>query len=196
MIRLTSLGMTITLVLLASALRAQNHQGLELLDRSVLIPAETNRDWVGRGRLLDRGDGTWLYLYVHGNHHGLRDTTKKVHLRFSTDEGKSWTKEDTLPDGSAVKGMPVLPPENVELGEVGLVQCPNGDLLALHRRIDAKDRKRLGEGLMRSKDGGRSWQSEGIVMGDTAIKQSLDHCVAGKTILVPFVQGQMRTKAG
>ncbi len=166
--------------------------------RSVVIRGERlGQDWVGRGRLLDLGDGTWLYGYVQGSHHSsVIDSKKALHLRFSRDQGRSWTEADRLADGGNVRGFPIVSSDGRSYSEIDLIRCPNGDLLCLYR-INGADPEvlarrqlmRLGEGQKRSRDGGRTWTEEGIVMDRPSMKASLDHCVVDQTILVPFLTG-------
>src|SRR5688572_17234580 len=80
------------------------------VERTVIIATAPDNTWVGRGRLAIRRK-EWLFAYVAGNHHGGVDTTKRIHLRFSTDEGRTWTAADTLPSGGKVRGFPVGPGE-------------------------------------------------------------------------------------
>ncbi|MEL6896845.1 MAG: hypothetical protein AAFP90_12130, partial [Planctomycetota bacterium] len=79
-----------------------------VLSRTMLIRGEgRRRDWVGRGRLVDLQNGTWAYIYVRGDHHSsVIDRHKQIHIRFSTDQGDSWTDANTLPDGGKVDGFP------------------------------------------------------------------------------------------
>jgi len=166
----------------------KNKEG-RVKERSVLLPARSGGDWVGRGGLAERADGTWIYFYLRGNHHGSHDRSKTLHVRFSTDQGRSWTEADTLPDGSAVDGFPIRSPKNVAFDEVGLITCPNGDLLALHRMIGRKS-QRLGCWVLRSTDGGRSWSVETTLFAERGGKYALDYAVAGDTILAPFIIGR------
>ncbi|MEL7263680.1 MAG: sialidase family protein [Planctomycetota bacterium] len=156
------------------------------------------RDWVGRGRLVDLQNGTWAYIYVRGDHHSsVIDRHKQIHIRFSTDQGDSWTDANTLPDGGKVDGFPIQPKKNEGLSEVEFIRCPNGDLLCLYRVNAAtpqqlKDRQviRLGQFQKRSRDGGRTWVQEPIVMGRTWMKSALDFCTIGNTIHMGFLTGQ------
>ena len=165
---------------------------LPRVERTVVIPTKPDTTWVGRGRLAVHGK-TWLLAYVAGNHHGGVDTTKRIHLRFSNDEGRTWTATDTLPSGAKVAGFPVGPgEEGVEAGELDLIACPNGDLLLLVREMVAvrptpgKGRPGRGMRQFRSTDGGRSWRHEGKPMtaavGGGDFRSSLDHCVIGLDI--------------
>ncbi|MDO8539418.1 MAG: sialidase family protein [Opitutaceae bacterium] len=162
------------------------------VERTLVIRTASDATWVGRGRLAVRGR-EWLYAYVRGNHHGGTDVTKRIHVRFSTDEGRTWTASDTLPSGQKATGLPLGPiEEKVEAGELDLIECPSGDLLILVREMVAvpptKGIGRPGKGMrqFRSTDGGKSWRDEGKPMsaavGGGDYRSSLDHCIIGRDI--------------
>src|SRR5688572_20219186 len=95
------------------------------VERTLIIPTAPEATWVGRGRLAVHGRD-WLYAYVRGNHHGGTDATKRIHVRFSIDEGRTWTAPDTLPSGQKAMGLPIDPgEEKIEAGELDLIECPS-----------------------------------------------------------------------
>ena len=167
------------------------------VERTLVIPTSPEATWVGRGRLAVRR-GEWLYAYVRGHHHGGTDVTKRIHLRFSTDEGRTWTATDTLPSGGKASGLPLGPvEEKIEAGELDLIECPSGDLLILVREMVAvrpvKGVGRPGTGMrqFRSTDGGRSWRDEGKPMsravGAGDYRSSLDHSIVGRDLFTLMI---------
>ena len=109
-----------------------------------------------------------------------------MRIRFSSDEGRTWSDADRFSDGSVVDGAPfeANDPTN-EMSEGIILTCPNNDLL-VHGR-ENNNRQYYGTWQFRSRDGGRSWQNEGRILGRLGIRTSLGHTVVGKTIYLPLM---------
>lgn len=84
-----------------------------------------------------------------------------LHIRFSQNNGTTWTAEDKYLDGSSVTNFPATPgtlSANQGAGEPWLYLAPNGDLLIHMWKADyAADNH--GSWQMRSTDGGKTWSS-------------------------------------
>ena len=155
------------------------------IERALLFSGTGDADWVGRGRLVEHGP-TWIFVYVQSGQHGF-DKSQIMHVRFSTDEGSTWTEADTLPDGTPVRGAPLVShDDDCEVAEGVLVVCPNGDLL-LHAMERTPEISR-GTYQYRSADGGRSWRDEGKVLGKDTLRVALGHTIVGEAIYLPMLE--------
>lgn len=93
--------------------------------------------WHGRVSLEVLDSGVWVMTYKTGSAHGENDGA--LHIRFSTDQGATWTAEDTFTDASAVTGFPMNPSTvtaGEDAGEPWLYLAPNGDLILHMWRAD------------------------------------------------------------
>jgi len=145
-------------------------------------------DWLGRPVLLD--DGTkWIAVYRQGDDHGL-DTSAVFHIRFSEDEGATWTNADTFTDDGAVTGLPTG--GHVVRGilmDAIIMQASNGDLLlhicenVVNVGGDGYD-GRNGTYQYRSEDGGKTWSDEGQINTDATLLGGQDYCVVGSDIYI------------
>jgi hypothetical protein len=133
-------------------------------------------DWLGRPVLLD-ADGVWICTYMSIPSHGP-DVTAQIFIRFSTDEGATWTAANTFTNGSPVTGFPLNETVGTKaLIESTMIKAPNGDLL-----IHAYERAGGGSSQWRSTDGGATWAHEGIINSDTTLVFSDDAKTVGGTI--------------
>jgi hypothetical protein len=115
-------------------------------------------DWVGRASIKRRDDGVLVMAYYRAERH---DTNAgALHLRFSDDNGATWTAEDTKLGGGAVTGFPMNPPVSAgqDAGEPWIYLAPNGDLLIHMWRINYSV-SMGGTYQSRSTDGGETWDS-------------------------------------
>jgi len=117
------------------------------------------KDWLGWPQLRKISSSRWVMTYVASTGHTDNDLTTTIHIRFSNDEGATWTNEDTKLGGGAVSGgFPMLAhnPASRTLGGL-LIVCPNGDLL--FQQYDNHD----GTFQWRSTDDGDTWTDEGLI---------------------------------
>lgn len=150
------------------------------------------KDWVGRGSLTTSGDN-WVFAYTDGYQHG-RKVPRVVRLRFSADEGKTWTEPDTLLGGTPVKGAPsqTKEPDRVELAEGIIITCPNDDLIYVGRTHNSRSNPNKypdGTVQFRSTDGGASWKNEGPLTNPPLAVMALGYAVAGDTIFISLMGG-------
>ena len=130
-----------------------------------------HKDWLGRPALLDLDD-MWVLVYRKARSHGL-DPQSSLHIRFSKDQGKSWTKENMFLNGHRVNGFPIVPhppKENtfdlVDVSEGELVKTPNGTLLLLVREEGTPHN---GTYVWRSRDKGANWEEEEKINSDNTL---------------------------
>lgn len=141
-------------------------------------------DWLGRPVLADDG-ARWIAAYRAATSH-YNTGGGKVHVRFSTDEGATWTNEDTWTDGSAVTGAPFGPhaaDSNDNVGGAVIVVAPNGDILLFTGETGTTG----GAYKYRSTDGGATWADEGQLYAATNIKSD-DAFVYGSTIYISTLE--------
>lgn len=120
-------------------------------------------DWVARAAIRRRpSDNALLLAYYKGTAHAAN--AGALHLRFSDDDGATWTSEDTKLGGGAVSGFPMNPPVTAgqDAGEPQLYVCPNGDLLCQMWRVDYGSAMG-GTYQSRSTDGGETWSTPVLV---------------------------------
>jgi Neuraminidase (sialidase) len=66
-----------------------------------------------------------------------------------------------------------------------ILTCPNNDLL-VHVRENS-DRQYHGTWQFRSRDGGRTWRDEGMILDEPGIRTCLGHTVVGNAIYLPLM---------
>ncbi len=102
---------------------------------SVTVDATTTLDagagaqnWIGRGYVTRRTDGVLVLVYRRASAHNEDDAD--LAIRFSDDDGATWTAVNTTLAAAAVTGFPMNPPiGNISYGEGVPLTCPNGDLI-------------------------------------------------------------------
>lgn len=137
------------------------------------------KDWLAWPQLRKLSSTRWVMTYVASTGHTDNDLTTTIHIRFSDDEGATWTNEDTKLGGGAVSGgFPMLAhnPASRTLGCL-LIVCPNGDLLV--HQYDNHD----GTFQWRSTDGGDTWTDEGLILDSRFISLD-DYEIAGSDIYI------------
>lgn len=136
--------------------------------------AEPN--WLGRPVLLDDGS-KWLSIYKQGNNHAPA-AADVFHIRFSEDEGASWTAADTWTDGAPVTGFPLQKDNGIS--DAIIFKAPNGDLL-----VHGYAHTLVGTYQWRSTDGGETWTDEGLIDdGDVLMVGGQDYEIIGTDIYV------------
>lgn len=127
-----------------------------------------------------------VLAYKDATGHSVNDGA--LHLRFSDDDGATWTAEDTKLGGGAVSGFPMNPTVSAgeDAGEPSLVVAPNGDLLCHMWRVDYSV-SMGGTWQSRSTDSGETWGTPVQVAfvdttGDDLMMMTDDPVVVGSTI--------------
>lgn len=131
-------------------------------------------DWWGRASIKRRtSDNALVMLYRRGSAHDVNDGA--LYIKFSDDDGASWSAENTTLGGAAVTGFPMNPSTlsaGQDAGEPILYVAPNGDLVCHMWRIDYSV-SMGGTYQARSTDGGNSWAaSAAVTFNNTAEDQS------------------------
>ena len=123
-------------------------------------------DWWGRASIKRRpSDNALVMAYYRAPHHALNGGD--LHIKFSNDDGATWTAEDTKIGGGTVSGFPMNPPGltgDQDAGEPWLYVAPNGDLL-LHMWKVAYGVSSAGSWQSRSTDGGHTWDTPTQIRG-------------------------------
>ncbi len=120
-------------------------------------------DWAARASIKRRpSDNALVLAYYRGSAHAAN--AGALHIRFSNDNGATWTAIDTKLGGGAVTGFPMNPPVTAgqDAGEPQLYVCPNGDLLIHMWRVDYAV-SMGGTYQSRSSDGGHTWSTPALV---------------------------------
>lgn len=159
---------------------------VELLDTTVVSGGGTP-DWHARAAIKRRGDGVLVLVYYRSSNHSANDGA--LHIRFSADDGDSWTDEDTTLAGATVSGFPMNPSgagAGEDAGEPWLYLADNGDLILHMWRVDYGV-SNGGTYQSVSTDGGESWSASALVdfggiAGDTNIFATDDDFVLGGVI--------------
>lgn len=121
-------------------------------------------DWVGRPVLVNL-NGTWIAAYRSAiSHTGDLDEPDEIHLRFSSDEGLTWSDEDELLDGTPITGAPFEAHAPNTAAGADLMIAPNGDLLLHVGEVNAAFTA-IGVYQWRSTDDGATWSDEGAIDG-------------------------------
>jgi hypothetical protein len=114
-------------------------------------------DWVARASIKRRpSDNALVMAYYKATRHAGNEGD--LNIRFSDDDGATWTAENTTLGGAAVSGFPMNPTVSAgeDAGEPMLYVAPNGDLLIHMWRVDYSV-SLGGTWQARSSDGGETW---------------------------------------
>ena len=141
-------------------------------------------DWLGRPYLCEH-ENKWIMVYRQGAQH-IVDVNAVLHIRFSDDEGQTWSDADKLLDGTAVVGFPIAG-HTADPKKPAIVAAPNGDLLV-------QTKEELADGTpndtyqWRSVDGGKSWTDEGAIGADVNDVGGDDVLIVGQDIFVTLAR--------
>jgi hypothetical protein len=123
-------------------------------------------EYFGRPSLQILADGTWVMVYIRSKHH-WKDPQGQICVMFSTDEGRTWSEPNTLPDGAPVTGLPGRPSppgSPYDPVEPYVYLAPSGELVATAMNADLspmlEGRAGVADGcawIIVSADGGREW---------------------------------------
>jgi len=163
---------------------------LRKVDKEIIASREGHGelDWLGRARIANK-DGIWVLVYFQSQGHGTRPLGKTAHIKFSKDEGRTWTAPDRWFDGSGIEGMPLeLPRPDSELSEGELLVAPNGDLLLFVNYRTAG--RQFGCLQYRSTDSGKSWIAQGLLDNKTELWMPHDSVVADGKIYMGVIVDQ------
>lgn len=131
--------------------------------RTVLSSVSGSHDWIGRPALIELDSGVWVLFYRSATAHGVADG--EIHIKFSGDEGRHWSDEDTTIGGVAVTGFPVTAQGAVnDTGGPTAIQAANGDLILFTYDTDTPF-VRSGTQQYRSANNGATWAYEFKVTG-------------------------------
>ncbi len=135
----------------------------------------TTADWLGRP-VLCNNDSEWIMVYRQAIDHSSADADCRFHIRFSADEGVTWSAVDTLVSTDAVTGAPFAPhATNTNMTDGIIFRVPNGDLLfQVFEKPGA-----IGTYQYRSTDDGATWTDEGKILTDAALVGGQDHFIIG-----------------
>ena len=128
------------------------------VNSSTIDSGSGSLDWVARASIKRRADDVLVMVYYKSTHHALN--AGALRIRFSDDNGATWTAEDTKLGGGAVTGFPMNPTVSAgqDAGEPWLYLAPNGDLLVHMWRLDYGV-STGGTYQSRSTDGGETWST-------------------------------------
>lgn len=142
-------------------------------------------DHYARPNILDYF-GYWMMIYKRSPYHNIQDTIGMTHIRFSADEGVTWSKEDTLEDGvTPVDGLPTAyHAGNSNQGGGILFTCPGTSDIILHNFETGSANG--GTYQYRSTDAGITWVDEGRVVNDYYMIGEEDYTIVGDSIFVIF----------
>lgn len=139
---------------------------------------------MGRPVLAD--DGTkWIAIYRSATAHDATGAGK-FHIRFSEDEGATWTDEDTFTDTNPVTGAPFIKHgSSTDVSDAIVLVAPNGDLL-IHA-YEGGNAATHGTYQYRSEDGGATFVDEGLIDDGTGIGGQ-DYTIVGTTIYITVME--------
>lgn len=129
------------------------------VDDTSTISSGGSLDWHGRASIVRRADGVLVLFYRRGTKHEVNDGG--LYVRFSDDDGATWTAENETLAASAVTGFPMNPStltSGEDAGEPWAIIAPSGDILLFMWRIDYNV-SMGGTWMTRSTDGGESWST-------------------------------------
>lgn len=145
-----------------------------------LISHAAPNDWVGRPNIVNNG-ATWIMAYREGTAHGTGGV--EINLRFSTDEGATWTADNVFTDANPCVGLPLTGHAGMtDMAESLLFIAPNGDIL-----LHAYERPSSSTYQYRSVDGGFTWTDEGKIDADNGIYAAQDYCTVGTDIYITAI---------
>lgn len=105
-------------------------------------------------------NGNTILVYEEATSHFENDDDV-IHIRFSDDNGATWTAEDTDLNGNAVAGFPTYPDEGLAdpygPGGTYIFQAPNGDIWQFCWKADYDAPGIQGGWRCKSSDNGLTW---------------------------------------
>ena len=96
-----------------------------------ITPVGGADDWIGKNHLIKLSSGVFVSMTREGTDHS-DPTGHPPDLRFSEDEGATWTARNTFTDGGAVTGLPTVAVQaGADILETIIVESPGGSLWML-----------------------------------------------------------------
>ena len=140
------------------------HPNFKTVSQKSLFTApsgETN-NWLGRASMIDVSPSLWIAVYRSGIDHNDGGGDLQ-HIRFSDDEGVTWSKRDTLIDGTTpVSNWPLVMHATTTNASVGpIFVALNGDIIVHQYEEQPTGHKTY---QWRSTDDGETWADEGIIL--------------------------------
>jgi len=129
--------------------------------------------WFGRATMEKLSNGNTILAYEEGENH-YENYDDVLHLRFSDDNGATWTEEDTDLSGNPIVGFPAYPDGGVldanGPGGTYIWQAPNDDLWFHCWKANYAAPSISGAWRIKSTDGGLTWSAweQLIISGQTA----------------------------
>lgn len=135
---------------------------------SSIVASESGR-WFGRATMERLSNGNWVLVYEESTAHS-ETHDDVVHIKFSNDQGATWTAEDTYLDAEAVTGFPAYPDDGIDdpygPGDTYILEAPNGDLWLHTWKVYYSGTLMQGTWHKKSTDGGKTWGAfEQIIFG-------------------------------
>lgn len=134
-----------------------------VVDSTTTLVTGGSLDWIGRASIKRRADGVLVMIYRRGTVHFVNDGG--LYIKFSDDDGATWSTENETLAAVAVDGFPMNPSgagASEDAGEPWLMVANNGDLVVHMWAIDYGV-SMGGTWQWRSTDGGETWTEDGQV---------------------------------
>jgi len=126
-----------------------------------VVDSGTGTDWVGRASIKRLANGNLVMCYVEGQDHYTMGTMY-LHIRFSNNNGESWSLADHDLSGNAIAAFPAKPSSFSYVGpmEPWLILAPNGNLiLSCWYYVGTNSALNAGTYQSISSDGGITWSA-------------------------------------
>jgi hypothetical protein len=131
------------------------------VDSSGTVSSGGAQDWHGRATIKRLGDDNLVLVYRTGTSH--MSATSALQIRFSDDNGATWTGAGTTLSAGTVSGFPMVPSTgNINAGDGWLYVAPSGRLILHLWRVDGagdwpEDPKGTEQSV--STDNGATWST-------------------------------------
>lgn len=135
------------------------------VDATTTLETGGSPDWHGRAVVCrwSKGDNRLLLVNERSSAHATNDGA--LQIKFSDDDGATWTAYNTKLGGGAVSGFPMTPTgatANQDPGEGWLIELPSGRILLTMWRVDYST-DNDGTQYSWSDDGGETWTTPAAI---------------------------------
>ena len=153
----------------------KQNKSFKTVTQKVLYSRYSGNDHLAFPSLVKVNNGLWLMEYVSNIQHGANSGQDSVHIRFSNNQGVTWSKRDTLLDGTTpVNGFPLINFGTTTARGSKIVRVNNGDLLNFSRpNTTTPAEQNITQ--YRSTDQGATWVSEGTVLSYNLVPD--EYCI-------------------